>query len=166
MTGGWKQKSGWIQIFPASGVPFTFPFLSQPSVCLLVSRVRAYLTTDQQHGIPCFLKRGNLPDWPVWTREQMISGGAAERGEREDEAESDKPDSTPQITKHAPDKIEGALSSALSPEHASDKRKGAPVSLKETRSPSEDKSVSSQQEGTNQIKVTTMHSEAMDECIE
>ena len=58
MTGGWKQKSGWIQIFPASGVPFTFPFLSQPSVCLLVSRVRAYLTTDQQHGIPCFLKRG------------------------------------------------------------------------------------------------------------
>ena len=49
MTGGWKQKSGWIQIFPASGVPSTFPFLSQPSVCLLVSRVRAYLTTDQQH---------------------------------------------------------------------------------------------------------------------
>ena len=48
MTGGWKQKSGWIQIFPASRVPFTFPFLSQPSVCLLVSRVRAYLTTDQQ----------------------------------------------------------------------------------------------------------------------
>ncbi len=48
MTGGWKQKSGWIQIFPASGIPFTFPFLSQPSVCLLVSRVRAYLTTDQQ----------------------------------------------------------------------------------------------------------------------
>ena len=48
MTGGWKQKSGWIQIFPASGVPFTFPFLSQSSVCLIVSRVRAYLTTDQQ----------------------------------------------------------------------------------------------------------------------
>ena len=47
MTGGWKQKSGWIQIPPASGVPFTFPFLSQPSVCLIVSRVRAYLTTDQ-----------------------------------------------------------------------------------------------------------------------
>ena len=48
MTGGWKQKSGWIQIFPASCVPFTFPFLSQPSVCLIVSRVRAYFTTDQQ----------------------------------------------------------------------------------------------------------------------
>ncbi len=27
MTGGWKQKSGWIQILPASRVPFTFPFL-------------------------------------------------------------------------------------------------------------------------------------------
>ena len=48
MTGGWKQKSGWIQILPASCVPFTFPFLSQPSVCLVVSRVRAYFTTDQQ----------------------------------------------------------------------------------------------------------------------
>ncbi len=48
MTGGWKQKSGWIQIFPASCVPFTFPFLSQSAVCLIVSRVRAYLTTDQQ----------------------------------------------------------------------------------------------------------------------
>ncbi len=48
MTGGcWKQKSGWIQIFPASCAPFTFPFLSQSSVCLIVSRVRAYLTTDQ-----------------------------------------------------------------------------------------------------------------------
>ena len=49
--GGWKQKSGWIQIFPASCVPFTFPFLSQLSVCLIVSRVRAYLTTDQQYNI-------------------------------------------------------------------------------------------------------------------
>ena len=46
--GGWKQKSGWIQILPDSCVPFTFPFLSQLSVCLIVSRVRAYLTTDQQ----------------------------------------------------------------------------------------------------------------------
>ena len=48
MMGGWKQKSGWIQIPPASCVPFTFPFLSQLSVCLIVSRGRAYLTTDQQ----------------------------------------------------------------------------------------------------------------------
>ncbi len=45
--GGWKQQSGWIQILPDSRVPFTFPFLSQLSVCLIVSRVRAYLTTDQ-----------------------------------------------------------------------------------------------------------------------
>ncbi len=48
--GGWKQKSGWIQILPDSGVPFTFSFLSQLSVCLIVSRVHAYLTTDQQLG--------------------------------------------------------------------------------------------------------------------
>jgi hypothetical protein len=47
MMGGWKQKSGWIQILPDSRVPFTLPFLSQLSVCLIVSRVRAYLTTDQ-----------------------------------------------------------------------------------------------------------------------
>ena len=100
MTGGWKQKSGWIQIPPASGVPFTFPFLSQPSVCLIVSRVRAYLTTDQQHGIPCFLKRGPLPDWPVWTREQMISGDAAERedGGRERERAIS-------LTAHSPPRI-------------------------------------------------------------
>ncbi len=45
--GGWKQKSGWIQIPPDSCVPFIFLFLSQLSVCLIVSRVRAYLTTDQ-----------------------------------------------------------------------------------------------------------------------
>ncbi len=55
MTGGWKQKSGWIQIPPASCVPFTFPFLSQPSVCLIVSRVRAYLTTDQHCAWACLL---------------------------------------------------------------------------------------------------------------
>ncbi len=61
---------------------------------LIVSRVRAYLTTDQQHGIPCFLKRGPLPDWPVWTREQMISGGAAGREDRVNEAERDKPNGT------------------------------------------------------------------------
>ena len=59
--GGWKQKSGWIQILPDSCVPFTFPFLSQLSVCLIVSRVRAYLTTDQQHGIPCFPETRSPP---------------------------------------------------------------------------------------------------------
>ena len=47
--GGWKQKSKERvdPIPPASCVPFTFPFLSQLSVCLIVSRVRAHLTTDQ-----------------------------------------------------------------------------------------------------------------------
>ena len=73
---------------------------------------------------------------------------------RKDEAESDKPEGT----QPAPDKIERALSSALSTEHASDKRKGAPVPLKETRSPSEDKGVPSEPENTNSLKLTTMHS--------
>ena len=92
----------------------------------------------------------------------MISGGAAERGEREDEAESDKPNGTqpaPDNREHAPDKKEGALSSALSQEQARDKRKGAPVHLKERRSPSEDKSVSSEPESTNSLRLTTMHSQ-------
>ncbi len=59
----------------------TFLILSHltVSVCLLVSRVRAYLSTNQQHGIPCLIKRGPLPDWPVWTRGLMVSGAAAER---------------------------------------------------------------------------------------
>ena len=75
------KGSGWfLKPPPSSFVPFTFPFLSQLSVCLCVSRVRAYLTTNQQHGIPCLIKRGPLPDWPVWTRAQM-EGSAAARGE-------------------------------------------------------------------------------------
>jgi hypothetical protein len=73
--GGWKQKEESSLL-----VPSTFLFLYQPSVCLCVSRVRAYLTTNQQHGIPCLIKRGPLPDWPVWTRAQM-EGSAAARGE-------------------------------------------------------------------------------------
>ncbi len=152
--GGWKQKSGWIQIPTASCVPFTFPFLSQLSVCLIVSRVRAYLTTVQQHGIPCFQKRGPLPDWPVWTREQMISGDAAEREDREDEAEKDNPKGT----QLAPDKREQAPSGVLSSEHANDKGDEAPMSLIGTRSPSNDKGVPSQQEHTNSLTVITMHS--------
>ncbi len=86
----------------------------------------------------------------------MISGGAAEREGREDEAESDKPEGT----QPAPDKIERAFSSALSPEHASDKGEEAPVSLKETRSPSKDKGVPSEPEHTNSLKLITMHSQA------
>jgi hypothetical protein len=43
------KGSGWfLKTAPSSFVPFTFPFLSQLSVCLCVSRVRAYLTTNQQ----------------------------------------------------------------------------------------------------------------------
>ena len=59
--GGWKQKSGWIQILPASCVPFTFPFLSHLSVCLIVSRLRAHLTTDQQISNVARVKYKNKP---------------------------------------------------------------------------------------------------------
>ena len=65
----------------------------------------------------------------------MISGGAAERGEREDEAESDKPNGT----QPAPDKREQAPSGALSPELERDKGEDTHLSLNETRSPSNDK---------------------------
>ncbi len=44
--GGWKQKEESSLL-----VPSTFLFLYQPSVCLCVSRVRAYLTTNQQIGL-------------------------------------------------------------------------------------------------------------------
>jgi hypothetical protein len=72
------KGSGWfLKPPPSSFVLFTFPFPSQLSVCLCVSRVRAYLTTNQQHGIPCLIKRGPLPDWPVWTRAQMEGSTAA-----------------------------------------------------------------------------------------
>ena len=46
------KGSGWfLKPPPSSFVPFTFPFLSQLSVCLCVSRVRAYLTTNQHELI-------------------------------------------------------------------------------------------------------------------
>jgi len=45
-----------------------------------------------------------------------------------------------------------------SPEHASDKGDEAPLSLIETRSPSNDKGVPSQPEHTNSLQITTMHS--------
>jgi hypothetical protein len=86
-------------------------------------------------------------------REQMISGGAAERGDREDEAERDKRNGT----QPAPDKMKKAPSGALSPELASDKGEEAPVSLIETRSPSNDKDAPSQREHTNSLEVMTMH---------
>ncbi len=73
--GGWKQKEESSLL-----VPSTLLFLYQRCFCLCVSGVRAYHTTNQQHGIPCLIKRGPLPDWPVWTRAQM-EGSAAARGE-------------------------------------------------------------------------------------
>ncbi len=54
------------------------------------------------------------------------------REDREDEAESDKPEDT----QPAPDKKEQAPSGALLPMHASDKGDEAPMSLIETWSPS------------------------------
>ncbi len=86
------KGSGWfLKPPPSSFVPFTFPFLlvSQLSVCLCVSRVRAYLTTNQQHGIPCIIKRGPLLDWPVWTRAQM-EGSAAVRAEGSSDEKDEK----------------------------------------------------------------------------
>jgi hypothetical protein len=47
--GGWKQKEESSLL-----VPSTFLFLYQPSVCLCVSRVRAYLTTNQHLCIYIF----------------------------------------------------------------------------------------------------------------
>jgi hypothetical protein len=86
----------------------------------------------------------------------MISGGAAGREDREDEMKSDKPTGT----QHAPDKREQAPSGALSPELESDKGDEAPMSPIEARNPSNDKGVPSQQEHTNSVKVTTMHSQS------
>ncbi len=72
------KRSVWCKSSPVPFCSLTFLFLTCLSVCLHVSRVRAYLTTNQQHGISCLPKRGPLPDWTVWTRERMISGAAAE----------------------------------------------------------------------------------------
>ena len=52
--GGWKQKEESSLL-----VPSTFLFLYQPSVCLCVSRVRAYLTTNQHFGHRSLRKSSN-----------------------------------------------------------------------------------------------------------
>jgi hypothetical protein len=107
-------------------VPSTFLFLYQPSVCLCVSRVRAYLTTNQQHGIPCLIKRGPLPDWPVWTRAQM-EGSAAARGEgsSEDKKETAPPEESasalcPTISSQISSPIGSPISSPISAEERKD----------------------------------------------
>ncbi len=86
----------------------------------------------------------------------MISGSAEEREDREDEAERDKPNGT----QPAPDKREQATSGALSPELERDKGEDTPLSLNETRSPSNDEGVPSQPEHTNSLKVVMMHSDS------
>jgi hypothetical protein len=42
--------------------PLGTELVSHLCICLCVLRVRAYLTTNQQHGIPCLIERGPLPD--------------------------------------------------------------------------------------------------------
>jgi hypothetical protein len=86
----------------------------------------------------------------------MISGSAEEKEDREDEAERDKPNGT----QPAPDKREQAPSGALSPELERDKGENTPLSLNETRSPSNYKGVPFQPEHTNSLKVTKMHSDS------
>ena len=78
-----------------------------------LSRVCApTLPLTNNTGSRVSLKRGPLPGWPAWTREQMIRGSAVEREEREVEAERDKFKST----RPASDKLERAPSGALSAE--------------------------------------------------
>ena len=86
----------------------------------------------------------------------MISGSAEEREDREVERERDKHKGT----QPASDKLERAPSGALSPEIERDKGENTPLSLNETRNSSKDKSVPSQPEDTNSLKVITMHSDS------
>ncbi len=60
----------------------------------------------------------------------------------------------------ASDKLERAPSGALSPEIERDKGDDTPLSLNETRNSSKDKSVPSQPEDLNSLKVITMHSDS------
>jgi hypothetical protein len=43
-----NKRAGVFKSFPPLAFPSLFPFLSQSSICLIVSRLRAYLNTDQQ----------------------------------------------------------------------------------------------------------------------
>ena len=49
------------------------------------------LTTNQQHGILCLIKRGTLPDWSVWTRAQMEGGDAEDGAGKTEEKEGEAP---------------------------------------------------------------------------
>jgi hypothetical protein len=140
-----------ITIYPT---PFYEPIAQSIHVSWLC--VLKWLQKKQPKKHRLVHPRGPLPDWPVWTREKMISGSAAEREDREDEAERDKPNGT----QPAPDKREQAPSGAFSQEHECDKGEDTPMSLNKTRSLSNDKGVPSQQEHTNSLEVTTMHSDS------
>ena len=107
------------KISPLTFCSLTFLILSHLTVCLLVSRVRAYLSTNQQHGIPCLIKRGPLPDWPVWTRGLMLSGNAAEREDITVEStrrEGQSPPSKPHGKQSPPLKPHGEQSPPLQPQ--------------------------------------------------
>ncbi len=93
------KRNGRRRISPPSFWSLSrFLILSHLTVGLLVSRVRTYLSlsTNQQHGISCFIKRGPLPDWPVWTRGLMLRGVAAEnQGGLVERREGQSPPSKP-----------------------------------------------------------------------
>jgi len=72
--GGWKQrKEGGHFPLPFRSLTFlSFSYLT--SVQSLTLGV-PYFTTNQQHGIPCFINE-DPPDWPVWTRVCVVKGPA------------------------------------------------------------------------------------------
>ncbi len=70
---GWKQRS--------EGGHFPSPFVVSLSLLLLSSDLSSlgswacpYSTTNQQHGILCFVNE-EPPNWPVRTRECVVKGG-------------------------------------------------------------------------------------------
>ncbi len=75
------------KISPLLFCSLTFP-ISILSECLLVSRVRTYLSTNQQHGIPCLIKRGyppwlaSLDPWDYVKRQCRGEGGQFRERER------------------------------------------------------------------------------------
>ena len=71
---GWKQrKEGGLFPLPFRSLTFSLSsyFKSVQSLTLGVP----YFTTNQQHGIPCFINEVP-PDWPVWTRVCVVKGPA------------------------------------------------------------------------------------------
>ncbi len=101
--------------------------------------MRAHLTTNQQHGMPCLPKQGPLPDWPVWTRERMISGAAAERKGSQDEKERGQPPQdkraealTPVLSLRAPKELSLRGPKELSPRAPKELSPRAPTNERES----------------------------------